>query len=204
MRRLGDNVRPDEAPRIDPLPEQEWDDELRVLIDQSWSGNPPGNRNNLYRTLARHRELFRVWSDFGRVVLNSRLPARDRELLVLRIAWLTRCRFEWAYHIPLVRRIGLTDAEIRRVIDGPDAPGWGKKESTLLAVTDELHATSRISDPNWQSLRGWYDDQELIEIPVIVGQYQLVAYITNTLMIAPDPKLPVLPTADALSTEDAP
>jgi 4-carboxymuconolactone decarboxylase len=187
-------VAPADAPRIDPLPEEEWDADVRALIDQNWSGDPPGNRNNLYRTLARHPELFRVWSEFGRAVLNSRLPARDRELLVLRIAWLTRCRFEWAYHEPLVRRIGMTSAEIDRVVDGPDAPGWDKKETALLMAVDELHATGHLGDAIWQALRGWYGDQELIEIPVIVGQYQLVAYLTNTLMIAPDPRLPSLPT----------
>jgi 4-carboxymuconolactone decarboxylase len=187
-------VQRSDTPRIDPLPEDKWDDDVRALIEQNWSGEPPGNRNNLYRTLARHRELFRAWGEFGRVVLNSRLSARDRELLVLRIAWLTQCRFEWAYHEPLIRRIGMTPAEIWRVIDGPDAPGWDKKDATLLTVADELHATGRLSDPTWEALRGWYDDQELIEIPVIVGQYQLVAYITNTLRIVPDTRLPSLPT----------
>src|SRR5262249_32166455 len=148
-----------------------------------------------FRTFARHPELFRVWGDFGRTVLNCVLPARERELLVLRIAWLTRCRFEWAYHEPLVRRLGMTTVDIRRVLDGPDAPGWDEKEATLLRATDELHATGGLSDKVWAALSSWYDDRELIEIPVIVGQYQLVAYLTNSLRIAPDPRLPSLPTS---------
>src|SRR5580693_5643571 len=64
----GERMPHDGIPRIEPLPEDEWDDELRTLIDQSWSGPPPGNRNNLYRTLARHRLLFRTWSELGRVL----------------------------------------------------------------------------------------------------------------------------------------
>lgn len=185
-----------ETPRIDPLPEDQWDDDIRALIDQNWSGAPPGNRNNLYRTLARHRELFRAWADFGRVVLNGRLAPRDRELIVLRIAWLTKCRFEWAYHEPLARRLGLTSTEIQRVIGGPESPGWEERETALLLAVDELHSTARLTDRTWELLQRWYDSQELIEIPSVVGQYQLVAYITNTLRVAPDPQLPALPTAD--------
>jgi AhpD family alkylhydroperoxidase len=183
------------VPRIEPLPEDEWDDEIRTLIDQSWSGPPPGNRNNLYRTLARHRPLLRTWSELGRVLLNCQLPARDRELLILRTAWLTRCRFEWAYHEPLALRVGITQAELRRVRGGPEAPGWDKREATLLGVTDELVTTSRLTDATWDALAAWYDEQQLIEIPALVGQYQLVAYLTNAIRIQPHDHLPVLPQA---------
>jgi AhpD family alkylhydroperoxidase len=180
-------------PRIEPLPEDEWDDELRTLIDQSWSGPPPGNRNNLYRTLARHRPLFRAWSDLGRVLLNSRLPARDRELLILRTAGLTRCRFEWAYHEPLALRVGISHDEILRVLAGPDAPGWDKRDATLVGAVDQLVSDARLADATWDLLLTWYDEQQLIEIPAIVGQYQLVAYLTNAIRIQPDGRLPVLP-----------
>ncbi len=47
-------------PRIDPLPEEEWDDETRALVELNWSGPPPGNRNNLYRTMVRHPDLYRT------------------------------------------------------------------------------------------------------------------------------------------------
>lgn len=187
----------EETPRIEPLPEDEWDDELRALIDQSWSGPPPGNRNNLYRTLARHRPLFRAWSDLGRVLLNSQLPARDRELLILRIAWRTQCRFEWAYHEPLALRVGITPAEIRRVADGPDALGWDKRDATLVGAVDELVSTARLADATWDLLLAWYDEQQLIEIPAIVGQYQLVAYLTNTIRIQPHTHLPALPKPES-------
>lgn len=182
-----------DAPRISPLPEDEWDDDLRVLIEQSWSTPPPGNRNNLFRTMARHRELFRTWSAFGRVVFNSMLPARDRQLLILRTSWLTQCRFEWAYHEGVSLNAGLTRDDLLRVLEGPDAPGWCEDDKILLRAVDELHATAGLSDTTWKRLSDRYDEQQLIEIPVIVGGYHLVAYVTNALHIAPDPELPRMP-----------
>jgi hypothetical protein len=32
-----------ERPRIGPLPEEEWDDETRALVELNWSGPPPGD-----------------------------------------------------------------------------------------------------------------------------------------------------------------
>jgi AhpD family alkylhydroperoxidase len=180
-------------PRLPPLPEPEWDADLRELVEQNWSGPPPGNRNNLFRTLARHRELLRAWGSFGRTVLNGRLPPRERELLVLRVAWVTRCAFEWAYHEPLARRVGLTDAEIRAITVGRADPAWDEPDVALLTAADELEQTSTISDATWAALRSRYDDEQLLEIVTVVGQYRLVAGITNAARIAPAPGLPGLP-----------
>lgn len=180
-------------PRLTPLPEPEWDADLRELVEQNWSGPPPGNRNNLFRTLARHRELLRAWGPFGRTVLNGRLPPREREMLVLRVAWVTRCAFEWAYHEPLARRVGLTDAEIRAVTVGPADPGWNEHDVALLTAADELEQSSTVSDATWTALRSRYDDEQLLEIVTVVGQYRLVAGITNATRIAPAPGLPRLP-----------
>lgn len=184
----------DREPRIEPLPEREWTDELGELIDQNWSAPPPGNRNNLYRTLARHPELFRAWSEFGRVLLNGRLPARDRELLVLRTAWLTQCRFEWAFHVPLALRVGISAEEIDRVVEDPGTSRWDDGDAALLGAVDDLIHHAVIGEERWHRLRARYDDAQLMEIPVVVGQYQLVAYLTNSVRIQPAEGLPSLPT----------
>jgi alkylhydroperoxidase family enzyme len=183
------------APRIPPLPEDQFDDDVRALITTNWFSDRPTKGQNFFKTFVRHRELFRAWNEFGRAVFNGRLPARDRELLILRIAWLTRSRFEWAYHEPLAREIGLNEDELSGILDGPDAACWDELDAALLRAVDELHAGATISDSTWAVLMGAYDDLQLIEIPVVVGQYQLVAYFNNTLGCEPGPSLPPLPIA---------
>ena len=181
------------VPRILPIPEEKWDDETRSLIQMPWFSDRPTKGQNFFATMVRHRELFRVWNEFGRTLFNGRLPARDRELLVLRIAWLTQCEFEWAQHQPVGERLGMTAAEIERITLGSAAAGWSELDAALLRAVDELHARAEITDATWAVLRAHYDDLQLIEIPVVVGQYQLVAYFNNTLRVEPDPKLPRLP-----------
>jgi alkylhydroperoxidase family enzyme len=181
------------TPRIPPLSEADWDDEDQALVTMSWFSDRPTKGQSFFKTFVRHRELFRVWNEFGRTIFNGRLPDRDRELLILRVAWLTRCRFEWAYHEPLVRQLGMTDNEVRGIIEGPGASCWGRLDAALLQAVDELYRDATISDGTWEVLRGAYDDLQLIEVPVVVGQYQLVAYFNNTMNVEVDPQLPDLP-----------
>jgi AhpD family alkylhydroperoxidase len=179
--------------RMTPLPENEWDEDTEGLITASWFSDRPTKGQNFFKTFVRHKELFRVWNDFGRTVFNGHLPERDRELLVLRVAWLTRCPFEWASHEPLARRMGMTDEEIDGILAGPAASCWNDLEAALLRAVEDLMADSTIGDATWSVLRNAYDDLQLIEVPVVVGQYQLVAYFNNTFGVEPDPALPRFP-----------
>jgi hypothetical protein len=60
---------------------------------------------------------------------------------------------------------------------------------------DELHRNATISDDTWEVLRGAYNDLQLMEVPVIVGQYQLVTYFNNTMNVEVDRQLPDLPAS---------
>jgi hypothetical protein len=90
--------------------------------------------------------------------------------------------------------MGMTDTEIHGITEGPGAPCWDLLDSTLLRAVDELLGDAAISDGTWGVLRDNYDDLQLIEVPVVVGQYQLVAYFNNTMRVEVDPELPGLPS----------
>ena len=113
----------------------------------------------------RHPGLFRKWLPFGGKLLAGKIPPRDRELLILRTGWRCGAEYEWGQHAVIGRAAGLTDDEIRRVQDGPDAPGWSAADATLLRAADELHDDSCITDATWDALAARYDERQLIELP---------------------------------------
>ena len=57
----------------------------------------------------------------------------------------------------------------------------------LLRSADELHEAARISDETWAALAERYDTTQLIEVPMLVGQYHLVGFTLNSLGIERDP-----------------
>ncbi|MFO7281597.1 MAG: carboxymuconolactone decarboxylase family protein [Thermoanaerobacterales bacterium] len=167
------------TPRIPPLPEAEWDDQTRELLAQT--GGPAAGATHIFTTLVRHPGLFRRWLPFGGKLLAGKLPARDRELLVLRTGWNCRSDYEWAQHVRIARRAGLTDEEIERVKQGPDAAGWSADDALLLRAADELHRDACLSDATWEALAHRYDERQMIEVPMLVGHYHMVAFALNSL-----------------------
>ncbi len=169
---------PASAPRIAPLPRGEWNDEVREILQATQMGD---GVLNIFQTLARHPKLLKRWLVFGNHVLfKSTLPARERELLILRTGWNCRAEYEWGQHVVIGKQVGLTDDEIERITRGPDAPGWTPVEAALLRAADELHRDSRIGDATWSALSTRYDAQQLIDLVFTVGQYTLVSMALNS------------------------
>ena len=95
----------------------------------------------VFLTLGRHRRLFWGWLLFaGSLMPGGRLPRRETELVILRVATLSGNEYELTQHRRLGRRAGLSADEVDRVADGPEANEWGPRDRLLLRVTDELHA----------------------------------------------------------------
>ncbi len=153
------------------------------LIGAATGGTPP----NVFTTLARHRRLFRRWLRFaGALMPGGRLPRADTELLILRVAHNTECDYEWGHHERLGRQAGLSQADVERVREGPAATGWSARQQVLLQAADELHADRSLSDETWTGLRPLLSDEELIELCMLVGHYEMLAMTLNSLQVEPD------------------
>lgn len=177
------------APRIPPLPAADRTPSAQALLDTVMVA---GSEANIFTTVVRAEGLTRRWLPFGGRLLNGKLPARDRELLILRTAWNCQAEYEWAQHVVLARHAGLSQQEVVRVPLGPDA-SWGEHDRLLLRAADELHRDWCVTDDSWQALAAVYDDQQLIELPMLVGHYHMVAMTLNTLGVALDDGLAGFP-----------
>lgn len=178
-------------PRIKPLEKSEWNDAQRALLE-------PRERNgriiNIFKTLAKHPDLFEDWIVFGGHVLGgSTLPAREREILILRVGWLCRAEYEWAQHAVIGKRAGLSDEEIVRLTKGPDAKGWSDFDAALLRAADELHSDAFVTDATWKTLAERYDEKQMMDLVFTVGQYNLVSMALNSLGVQVDEGLEGFP-----------
>ena len=174
--------------RIPPLAPDERSDEAKQLLAGAVVPGTPAS--NIFATLVRHPGLTRRWLPFGGKVLSGKLPARLRELLILRTGWWCRSEYEWGQHVLIARLEGLGDDEIARVPEGPDAPGWNELESAVLRAADELHESSTISDGTWSLLAARLSEQQLIEVPMVVGHYHMIAFTLNALGVPREPGVP--------------
>jgi 4-carboxymuconolactone decarboxylase len=173
-------------PRLAPLDPTTLDEETQRYA--------PVGSFNIFRTLAHHPKLLKRWSVFGNHVLSkSSLPAREREIVILRIGWRCQARYEFGQHTVIGRREGLTDDEIAALTKDPDQHPWSAADRALINASDELHDDQCITDATWDALKQTWNDVQLIDIVFAAGQYTLVSMALNTLGVQLDDGLPGWP-----------
>ncbi|MGD0661617.1 MAG: carboxymuconolactone decarboxylase family protein [Syntrophorhabdales bacterium] len=180
-------------PRIQPLAESQWNaQQQKMLIPLKRDGRVI----NVWTTIANNPKLAEKWLPFAFYFLtDSTLPRREREMLMLRSAWLCQCEYIFGQHTLLGKSAGLSDEEIARITKGPKAPGWNPFDATLLQAVDELHADAFIPDVTWNALAQRYNQQQLMDVVATVGQYTLLSMFLNSLGVQLDEGVPGFPTA---------
>ncbi|MFE3450470.1 carboxymuconolactone decarboxylase family protein [Nonomuraea sp. NPDC059194] len=139
---------------------------------------------NLFLTLGRHRPLFRGWLRFaGRLMPGGKLPRHDTELVILRVAHLRGCAYEFEHHRRLGRRAGVDPDRVRQ---GQASGGWSRRDRLVLAAVDQLHVACDLDDELWGELHAELGDAGMIELVMLVGHYEMLATFIGTLRIAPD------------------
>lgn len=108
------------------------------------------------------------------------LNIRERELLIIRTAWLNRSEYVFTNHTAFWVLNGLNFEEINLIIEGPDAPGWNPEDALLLRVADNLYEDAFIADKLWDHLSKRYSTDQIAGIILLVGHYTVIAMITNS------------------------
>jgi 4-carboxymuconolactone decarboxylase len=182
----------EQGPRIAPLDLVERTERQRQLLDLVGGDTAA----NIFTTLVRNPALLDAFLPFCLHLLRCReLSKRHRELIILRTAWLCGTYYEWAHHVEFARRAGLTDAEITS-LDGPISEGWAADDHALLVAVDELHANHAVTESTWLRLTMFLDAEQLITVPMLVGEYTMLAGMLNTLRVAPDVSIARDPSTD--------
>ena len=140
-----------------------------------------------------HPELAKAWFLFNGHIFNATISARIREMATVRIAWLRRGEYEWAQRVRMAKGIGMSDAEVDAISEGPDSPVWGSFDSALLRAVDQLSENRYIDDELWAGLSTQLDRQQLMDFVFTVGAYDLLCMATNNFGLGLDPGLEGFP-----------
>jgi 4-carboxymuconolactone decarboxylase len=177
------------TPRIQPL----GPDLQLPGLPPGRPGHNDGRPLNIFLTLGHHPSLLQAFTRFGNVLLSrGELPARERELVILRTGWRGGSRYEFGQHTLLGTAAGVTADELRRLTE-PDVDGWPHGDALLLRMVDELCADDRVGDETWAGLAATWTDAQLLELLVLAGFYRLVCGLLNSTGVQPEPDTPGWP-----------
>ena len=187
-------------PRIPPIPVKQWPPEMRGAMSALLVENPrhpirttDGGRPkalNALGVLAHHPTLTTAYHRFnGHVQFGTTITTRQRELLVLRLAHVRGCEYEWQQHAVLAEDADIGWDEVLRVADGPDAPGWAPLDAALLRTVDELVTDACITEETWAALTAALNTEQIMDVVFTVGAYEILAMAFNSFGIPIDDDL---------------
>jgi alkylhydroperoxidase family enzyme len=155
-----------------------------------------GQRLRIYETLAHSGTLVEQVSSLARYFIDeSALPARIREIGILRTAAVVGSEYEYAQHVERARAAGLTDDEIAGLAHG--SPEWAEPDAAVIAMADELLAEGGVTDGTWRRLAALLPQDRLVDLVVLLGYYVMIATTTNTLRVPLEPDAARWPSVPA-------
>lgn len=167
--------------RLPPLPADEWDEATERALSAMRRPEAPRDANNALATFAHHPALAKAFLRFNvHLLYSSTLPARIRELAILRVAHRRECAYEWTHHVRMAKDEGITDDQIAAVQRGADAGAFDKFDQAVITGVDELDEQSELSDQTWAVLGERLNDQQRMDFVFTVGCYTLLAMAFNT------------------------
>lgn len=184
-----------ERPRIPPVSDPP--DSVQELLAGTLRRD--GKPLHVFATLAHHPALLKQFNRLGGTLLNRGLvPAREREIVILRVGYRARAVYEFGQHTVIGRQAGLTDDEIAALARGDVDGVFPEHERDLVDFADELSATDDVSDDMWQRLTRRWSEAELVELLVLAGFYRLVSGFLNGARVQLDDGVPGWPAGAEL------
>jgi 4-carboxymuconolactone decarboxylase len=124
-------------------------------------------------------------ADLGTYVrFESTLPGAVRELVILSVARVFDCAFEWAYHVPEARKAGVSAATIQAV-RGRRPPG-DRDEALVVDYVSQLLVTHRAEDGTVAALRARLGLEGVVELTATIGYYAMLACTLNAFDVRPE------------------
>lgn len=141
---------------------------------------------SIFQVLLNHPRLAGVFNDLLATMLwHGALDRRLRELVIMRIGWLTECTYEWTQHWRVASRLGVSAEDLVGVRDWVSYNGFGPAERAALAATDDVVRDGVVSAATWaaceRELGG--DKTVLVELVTVIGAWRMVASILQSLEV---------------------
>jgi alkylhydroperoxidase family enzyme len=140
----------------------------------------------IFQVLLNHPKLACALNDLLATMLwRGMLDARLRELIIMRIGWLTASDYEWTQHWRVAQGLGVSAEDLLGVRDWQVYQGFGPAERAVLAATDDVVRDGAVSAESWVACQREFgpDPAVLVELVTAIGAWRMVASILHSLQV---------------------
>lgn len=181
----------DPAPILPPVRQDELTDDMRAFLDK-WTGGifRGADSNPVLLTFAHHPKLADLFSQFNIHLLSSNtLPVKQRQIAIMRVAWVCKATYMWSSHLNTSVRCGLQPDMFRPIQVGAGDPYFTEFERVVIRATEELVNDRRVGAENWTALMSEWNNQQMLDFLFTVGAYVTVAGVMRSTGVQRNPDL---------------
>jgi len=175
-------IQPDPPARMPPVQPEDYTDETRAFFGK-WTGGflKGADSNPVLQTFAHNPALADAFSQFNiHILLNNTLPVKQRQIAIMRTAWITKAVYMWSSHLNTSMRCGLSDAMFEPIKNGPDDPWFSPFERQVMLATEEVVRNHTLSEATWNALMQEWTEQQILDFLFTVGCYVTTAAVMRS------------------------
>ncbi len=140
---------------------------------------------NVFRTMFHRPKTAKAISDLLlSLLMDAALEHRLRELVIMRIGWMTGSDYEWTQHWPLAQELfGCQRDELLALRDWRAADCFDERDHAVLAATDELLETGDLCDDSWARCEALLGRDASVDLVAAVGTWSLISTLARGLRV---------------------
>jgi 4-carboxymuconolactone decarboxylase len=166
------------------VPLAQFEPALGKRLEELW-GQPP----NLYKALGNHPKLVAAWTEFSKTLRHdTRTPRSLRELVILRGAQLMRSEYEWAQHLPMARKAGVREDQIRELASWKTSSHFNAGEKAALALGEAV-TQGHVSDEVYAEAMRHFDHHDYVELALVAAFYAMVGRMLDAMGVQLEPEV---------------
>jgi 4-carboxymuconolactone decarboxylase len=119
----------------------------------------------------------RLYDLFYYLRWQTSVPTKLNEFAILIIGRQWRSQVEWYAHAPLAAKAGLSAEIIADLKAGKRPSNMAEDEAVVYDFVTELTSTQKVSDETYARTRNAFNDQQIVDLTAVAGNYVMVAML---------------------------
>ena len=133
-----------------------------------------GPYNSLLRSPVLGQRLFDL---FHYLRWETSVPTKLNEFAILIIGRQWRSQVEWFAHAPIAAKAGLSADIIAELKTNKRPSNMAEDEALVYDFVTELTTTKKVSDETFARAKKVFNDQQIVDLTAVAGNYVMVAMI---------------------------
>ena len=160
----------------------------------------PMTTRSAFRVLANNPPLLKaVFGQLTTLLLRNTFDTRLRELMIMRIGWVTGSVYEWTQHWRVATTAGIPPEDVLAVRDWRASDRLSAADKAILAATDESLAGKTVSDVTWaEVVKHVTDPAQQVEFIVAMGNWTMFSMLLRNLKIPVEDGVAIWPPDGAV------